>query len=185
MVYSVFLPERFSASRIASSVQMPFQSSVPARFFYLRVSPLRWPENRLSPKPVIRICDYFIARGGICQGKKAIPPSACRETMRRPERALSPSATAPLRRPRRAEPPRPTHLPRRLSETPLPRRARRPLSGENKRGAALHNVFERLRYPALDRLLLRHSRAGDDPVAVGYHHGQPRALMQNLGILRR
>ena len=131
MVYSVFLPERFSASRIASSVQMPFQSSVPARFFYLRVSPLRWPENRLSPKPVIRICDYFIARGGICQGKKAIPPSACRETMRRPERALSPSATAPLRRPRRAEPPRPTHLPRRLSETPPPRRARRPLSGED------------------------------------------------------
>ena len=67
MVYSVFLPERFSASRIASSVQMPFQRTVPVRFFYLRVSPLRWPEIRLSPKPVNRIPDYFIAHSGTCQ----------------------------------------------------------------------------------------------------------------------
>lgn len=70
MVYSVFLPERFSASRIASSVQMPFQRTVPARFFYLRVSPLRWPEIRLSPKPVNRIPDYFIAHSGTCQEEK-------------------------------------------------------------------------------------------------------------------
>ena len=56
---------------------------------------------------------------------------------------------------------------------------------ENKRGAALHNVFERLRYPALYRLLFRHSRAGDDPVAVGYHDRKPSAFVQNLGILRR
>lgn len=70
MVYSVFLPERFSASRIASSVQMPFQRTVPVRFFYLRVSPLRWPEIRLSPKPVNRIPDYFIAHSGTCQEEK-------------------------------------------------------------------------------------------------------------------